>query len=634
MKSTAARYRFGPFVLDPAEQSLLRDGESVRLTRLDFELLLVLLGNAGHLVRKDELLQQLWPGTVVEEGNLTKHVSMLRKALGDREEAARMIETVPRVGFRFIAPVERLESAVVVPQESKAGALPTRRLAVPLVLVALVTVTVIAAVVLSRPVTPSGRSRWQALAVLPFRTLDGGSAQADPLGIGLADGIITRLSGQNVLAVRPTSVIRAYAADDRRVPGIVGRELQVGVLLDGHIQRAGDLVRVTAQLTDVENGTIVWAATFDQPAAELFKLEDAIVERVAGELRLQLAAVEQGRLRHRYTENGLAYAAYLEGREALLRYKPEGTRQAVASFERALRLEPGYALARAGLATASADMYLRFAPEGELQNWGERADREAIAAITLDPDLAEAHAARAAVLRKREFDWDQTIVASRRAQTLNPNLDQPHFYAAAAFYHVGLMHEATVELERGRRVRGGDLVEPLRIEALIALFSGNYAVARERLDEVSRRSNRAIGDVYLALAHYYSGDVVAARKMLEALAAESSASTAARAGAALASVLAKSGDAEAARRAIDGVLARGYRDHHVAYSLGVAFGQLGDYTEATTWLRTAADTGFPCVTWYAVDPLLQPLRTDAEFAALLSELKTRRDALAAKHAGG
>ena len=106
--NSGPRYKFGAFVLIPAEQTLLRGDEPVRLTRMDFALLLMLVERAGHLVRKDELLQRLWPGTIVEEGNLAKHVSMLRKALGDREDTGRLIETVPRVGFRFVAPVESM----------------------------------------------------------------------------------------------------------------------------------------------------------------------------------------------------------------------------------------------------------------------------------------------------------------------------------------------------------------------------------------------------------------------------------------------------------------------------------------------------------------------------------------------
>jgi tetratricopeptide (TPR) repeat protein len=233
---------------------------------------------------------------------------------------------------------------------------------------------------------------------------------------------------------------------------------------------------------------------------------------------------------------------------------------------------------------------------------------EARAAIDLDPELAEAHLARAAVARKREFDWNATMAASRRALVLNPNVDQAHFFMAAAYYHLGYMEEALIEMEKGRALHGADRVELLRIEALVALFSGNFTPARVHLEEVSRSSSQAIGDTYLALAYYYSGNAERALTMLRSLESQTSASVATRAGAALAGVLAARGEQDAARRQIDRVLARVYRDHHVAYSLGAAYAELGDVVNAARWLRTAADTGFPCLTWFERDPLLDPAR--------------------------
>ena len=145
-----------------------------------------------------------------------------------------------------------------------------------------------------------------------------------------------------------------------------------------------------------------------------------------------------------------------------------------------------------------------------------------------------------------------------------------------------------------------------------------------RLEEVSRLSSQPIGDTYLALAYYYSGSVERGRTMLESLAASASASTASRASAALASVLAAEGAADEARRFVDRVLMRGYRDHHVAYSLGAAYGQLGDAAAAHRWLRTAADTGFPCLPFFERDPLLEPLRRRADFPELLQHVRDRR----------
>jgi DNA-binding winged helix-turn-helix (wHTH) protein/TolB-like protein len=625
MKSAA--WQFGPFLLEPSEHTLTRDGAPVRLAGKDYELLVALIERAGQLVRKEELLQRLWPNAFVEEGNLTKHVSMLRKALGDVGDAGRIIETIPKVGFRFVLPVTTVDqSGPVIPARP---AMPRWYAAIA----ALLALGGISTAILrpwNRASVPV-RHEWKALAVLPFTALEEPAASAGHLGIGLTDGIITRLSAQRLLAVRPTSVVRLYAAEYSSDVRSVGERLGVDVFLEGHIQRAADTIRVTVQLSDVERGAPIWGETFDEPSAELFRLEDAIADRVAAALRLQIGAAEQQRLRRRYTENAAAYEEYLAGRDGLLRYTPEGTRLAVAAFERALAVDPSYALARAGLATASADMYLRFAPTSEFQQWGDRATREAGAALALDPDLAEAHAARAAVLRKRDFDWEAAISESRRALTLNPNLDQPHLVQAAAFYHLGLMEQAQAELGSARRVGTADRVEPLRVEGLIALFSSDFTTARQRLEEVSHQSSRAIGDTYLALAYFYAGDRDRARRMLETLAMDPSASTAARSSAALAGILAASHDAAGARRVLTGVLKGGYRDHHVAYSIAAAYAQLGDARKAVQWLRASADTGFPCETWYVRDPLLEPLRRQAGFVQLMAELTTRQASASARY---
>jgi DNA-binding winged helix-turn-helix (wHTH) protein/TolB-like protein len=620
-------WRFGAFVLIPAEHTLLRNGDPIRLARKDFDLLVALVERAGQLVRKEDLLQLLWPDSFVEESNLTKHVSTLRKALGEGGDSDRLIETVPKVGWRFMMPVTAVDG-MAPPAIS-------RRAEWRWIIVAAIAFT--AAITISGAVwwyrnqpAATGSNDWKALAVLPFTPLEGHAEPVPSLGIGLADGIITRLSGQRLLPVRPTSLVRGYATATARDVKTVGQKLGADVVLEGNIQRAGDIVRVTVQLSDVQRGAPIWGETFDEPMTELFRLEDTIAERVAGELRLQIGAAGQERLKRRYTENAEAYGAYLAGRDALLQYTADSTRAAVAFFQQALARDRSYTLARAGLAMASADMYLRFASAKDQQQWGEQAEREAATALAIDPDLAEAHLARAVVLRKREFDWEQAIVESQRALTLNSSLDQAHLIAAAAYYHLGLMDRARGELERSRGAGVLDRVEPLRVEALIALFSGDFPTARQHLEEVSHQSSREIGDTYLALTYFYSGEVDRARRLLERLSTDESASTAARSTAALAGILATLDGVES-RRLIDAVLQRPYRDHHVAYSLGAAYAQLGDEASAMRWLRWSAQNGFPCAIWYMRDPLIAPLRTNADFKQLLSELEQRRATIANRY---
>ena len=616
------QYRFGVFEFDGETLELTKHGRAVAVRPQPAKLLALLLARPNDLISRDELQRALWVGdTFVDfEQGLNHAIRELRVVLGDLAESPRFIQTLPRRGYRFIAPVERI-AATIEPAPEPAPPTPAatshpgpdqaarskRWPAVAAVIGLTAMVLVVAVFNFTRRLPGAGRANGPAsLIVRPF------SAPSDAtLGIGLANAITVRLGGQQNLAVRS-------AGHDATWPAGVTHAL------DGDIAFRGTEVNVFARLQDV-SGQAVWSERFQLRTDELFNVEDVIAERVASALRLRLAAAEQDRLRRRYTSNATAYGEYLRGRAALMLYTPDGARSAVQAFEGALRSDPDYALARAGLAMASADMYLRFAPAAEMEGWGIRAEKEARAALDFDADLAEAHLARAAVARKREFDWNETVAAGRRALALNPNLEQARFFIAGAYYHNGFMQEALLELEKGRRLHGADVVEPIRIEALVALFSGNFAPARARLEDVSRLSSQSIGDTYLALSYYYTGSVDRGRAMLEELSKSQSASTSARAGAALASVTAAQGEAAKARLLIDRTLTGEYRDHHVAYSLGAAYAQLGDYLSADRWLRTAADTGFPCLPFFERDPLLEPMRRRVEFKDLRDHVRERRE---------
>lgn len=632
-------YQFGIFAFDPAALELRKDGRVLRVRPQSLKLLTLLLSRPGEVVSRDEIQRELWGDeTFVDyEQGVNHAVRELRSVLGDSAESPRFIQTLARRGYRFLTPVERLtpdsqrqtaaQSAAPLPRPAddppQAAVAPARTadrrrwvLAASLLLMG---VAAAAAVFGLRQPGNASSTETQTIAVIPFA-----SPETDPaLGPGLAVAISTRLAGQQrafvrfVAAASPSSARRWSQADLRGAT----------LVLSGEVFRHNDQVTVVARLENVSTAETVWTERFRLRAGELHNFENVVAERVADALDLRMAAAEQERLRRRYTDNPAAYEDYLRGRALLLRYTPDGALGAVEAFESALRRDTGYALARAGLAMACADMCLRFAPSSEVERWGQRADAEARAALELDGELAEAHLARAAVARKREFDWNLALNASRRALVLNPNLDQAHFFIAAAYYHSGYMEEALLEVEKGKRLRGADVLEPIRIQGIIALFSGDYVPARVHLEEVSRHSDRSMGDTYLALSYYFSGNVDQALKILDSLAEASSASTASRAGAALASLLANRGRFAESRVHLERLLKREYRDHHVAYNLGTSYAQLGDATEAVRWLRTAADTGLPCPILLERDPLLEPLRTDSKFAELLAYVRSKREAV-------
>jgi TolB-like protein/lipopolysaccharide biosynthesis regulator YciM len=458
------------------------------------------------------------------------------------------------------------------------------------------------------------------LAVLPFRTF-GAAADSSVLAIGIPDAIITRLAGVRQMRLRPTSAVLRYAGKDTDARQ-VGRELSVGYLVTGTVQAAADRLRVSVQLVRAGDGTPVWGTAYDLARKDLLTLQDSVAERVSTSLSVRLSVNEHERLYRRYTANPDAYEWYLKGRTHLARMTEQDTRAALQSFQQALALDSRYALAQAGLAMASADMHLRFASGPEVKVWGERAKAEASRALALDPDLAEAHLAKAAVARKSDFDWQQTLEESERALALNPNLDVAHYYREAAFYHLGLFDLAEREDRQATLVDPADQVEQLRTRGVVEFLQGRYAEAVKNLDLVRRSSSRAYTDAYLAQAYYYNGDSSRAITMLDSLRQTKSAPAVNRARAALASFLAQQGKTEEAKALIASVLGpTGYMDHHVAYSLGAAYAQLHQPEQAARWLTQASETGFPCYPWFERDPLLDPVRRDKSVSRALRQVE-------------
>lgn len=465
------------------------------------------------------------------------------------------------------------------------------------------------------------------LAILPFHPLNA----ADEIGFlstGLPDGIITRLANVRQIRVRPTSAILRY--EKQKVSAqTVGRELDTDYVVMGTMQKVGDHLQVNVQLVRTSDEVPLWGDQFDKGRADLLSLQDAVATQIAEALRIKMTAAEQARVYRRYTDNAAAYELYLLGRSKLARYTKDDTLSAVKAFDDALRLDANYALAHAGLAEASAQMRIRFAPPDEVKSWDERAKQSANRALALDPNLAEAHEALAAVYRSSEFDWEQTIAESDRALSMNPNLDQPHYYRAAAFYHLGLLELAEREANAGLRINPVNRLENLRVRGNAALLAGKYSDSVALLEEARRVSSAPVTDWYLAQAYYYQSARARGENILGEL--HGSAQVEQRAKATLASFLSARGEKQRAAKLLDEVVAGSYMDHHVSYSVGVAYAQLGDHVKARLWLAKAIASGFPCYPWFQRDQLLQPMQGDAEFQRMMTDLKKSWEAARAKY---
>jgi len=393
------------------------------------------------------------------------------------------------------------------------------------------------------------------------------------------------------------------------------------------VRHDGDVYRFNLQLIRAGDDFLVWGRQIDVSERRLFTVEDQVSSEVVSALQLQISTTEQALLKQSSTQVPDAYGEYLQGRALLANYSDANLREAMHHFERALQLDPNYALANAGLATAAGTFSVRFAYEQQAADWGRRAEEYASRALKQDANLAEAHLALASAAGTlyRNFDWPTVIREAQVALTLNPNLDLAHAALARAFFHVGLLDWSEAESTRAEQTSGGTNVEVSRVHLYNRLLTGHFDEARQMAETLMKRTNAPAIQQYLGLASFYLGDHgKAADLLVKVLRPDGRVDT--RSQASLAGVLAANGRRDEAERTVRAVLDSGYMDHHVAYSLGAAAAQLGHPNDAVKWLREAAETGFPCYPWLERDSLLDPIRAVPEFKTFVAGLRADYDA--------
>lgn len=524
-------YEFGAFRLDPEECLLLSgDGTPVPLQPKAFDILLALVRNGGHLVKKEDLMKAVWADAFVEEGNLTQNISLLRKALGERKNghAPQFIETVPRLGYRFVAPVrtvavhateaaeatktEEITPAAALNQtspviseietprrESSAPLEPSRekpaqatrrdwRVILKVSLAALLLVLLIGAVSTfinrNRSANEASSTETRSIAVLPFRDLSSESND-DTLGFGIADALVAKLGNAERLIVRPTSAVeRSVGQGEDSLTA--ARELQVDFVLEGNVQRDGDRVRVNARLLRANDGTQVWVGSFDERFTDIFRLQDKFSEQVAEALMIELTGEERRQLSRHYTENTEAYEAYIRGR-FFWNKRQTGQEQAKGYFQRAIELDPNYAPAYAGLAEV-------LATRGRMPSLEtERAVRRA---LELDPTLAEAHAALGFIRMFHYWDFAAAERELRRAIELRANYSTAHQWYALLLAVKGQPEEAKARMRRALEI------DPLSVG--INADMGQILFFNREYDEAIRQCRKALElDPDFVFAHQY-----------------------------------------------------------------------------------------------------------------------------------
>jgi DNA-binding winged helix-turn-helix (wHTH) protein/tetratricopeptide (TPR) repeat protein len=602
-------YEFGPFLLDPSLPLLFRGGELVQLPPKALETLVVLVKHSGQVVKREQLIKIIWPDTVVEENNLSVNVSLLRKALGDREDGERYIETVPRRGYRFTAVVRD------VPIESAEPASTRHARSLPLVEKANEIETELS----------HRAAHVFSIGVLPFKHI-GARAGEEYLGIGLCDTLITRLSNVRQFILRPTSSVVRYSDGQMDTVG-AGCQLKVDFVVDGRIRRAGKTLRVNVQLLRIAEEAICWAGQFDEKLTDVLQLEDSIAEQVAIALVPQMTAAERERLAKRGTDNLQAYEAYLRGRFHFDSTTEDGFAKALAAYERAVQLDPSYALAHTGI----ADYYYFLAVWGVMPPNKCLAASEAAArrAVEIDPDLAEAHAALGFALSGR-FKWAEGKGHVLRALELSPNSALAHLRYGNYLAQQGFVEEAIQQARRSIEL------DPLSPIYQFSLGWGLYFA--RRFDECLEQYQSMIAAHPLNPMAYFGlawvarhvgrhDEALSAMKRAEELSNGSLMMTTGRG-----TAYAAAGMRREAEQVLENVAALPAQCYVIRYHVALIHHFLGDREKTLLALERSFEERDLWLVWLGVEPAFDSLASDLRFRSLLK--LTGLDKARRLHTGG
>ena len=596
-------YDFGPFRLDPNERLLLRDRQPVPLPPKAYDLLASLVAHAGRLMTKEDLLKEVWPGTFVEEANLSYTVSLLRKALGDDSEPHRYIETVPKRGYRFKEPV-----TVAAPSGGRTGLRGSTIAGAVVVVVG--TCAALLWLAGRRPNDrPAARPEILSVAILPLKNLSNDPTQAYFVE-GMHEAVITELARLGMPVVAHSSAMR-YASTDKPL-ATIARELNVQAIVEGSVLRSGPQVRISVQLVEVATGQTLWGAAFDRDLQDVLALQRDVAQAVATRV---LSAARHGPPRRAAgrSVDPETYEAYLKGRYHLNRRREPDMLKAVEYFERAISRDPGYALAFSTLADSLnlLPLYASAAPGDAIP----RARKAAAQAIALDDDLAEGHTSLAWVLLTYDWDWSSADRELRRAIDLNPNYETARMWYGLSLTWRGRFEEGDAQLQQARRL---DPVGPWMLTniAIASYLARDYDRAIREQDAVVELENTLpAGYVWRGLAQLQKGlHHEAVRSVEQGLAlGPERANRLARAG----YVYGVTGQRERARAILARITNISRSKYVPAVDFAIVHIGLGEKTKALDWLDRGIDEHGSEMMLIKTDPRFDLVRSEPRFQRLL-----------------
>jgi TolB-like protein len=505
---------------------------------------------------------------------------------------------------RFGSKRERVSKA---PRDSPVVGFRPRYLIVP---AASIVLAFLAAAYLYYPrASPERPLEIKSLAVLPLKSLDGGE---NYLGLGIADAVIRRINQTDKLIVRPTSAVRRYLNEDTDALA-AARQLNTDAVLEGSVQRAGDVLRVSVNLLRTADGASLWADKFDLRMTDIFTIQDTVAQQLASRLRLQLDSSQQARLTKRSTSNSIAYEFYLKGLyrfdQRLSNTKPEWD-ETIDFFKKAIEADPNFALAHAQLGYVYALRAVFVDPTERA--WAERAKEEINLAQTQDPQLAEIHLARSHLLfsQYEGYKGEAAVSEVLLAHHLNP------VELAFLYIHLGLDDLALSELHRAIEIDPtSDFANGIALARFeMAGKSDEYAAQREVNHDLQMDTWYFMG----------KGRLDEAQKAIEEWSAERPDHYALPSKRAL--LLALKGDFNAAEATIPSILAKHpVKDpfyHHAAYDIACIYALAGKIDDAVKWLKEASASGFQCYPLFERDAYLDRIRKAPEFIQFMAEMKT------------
>ncbi len=549
-------YAFGDIRVEPAAHRVLRNGRELELEPKAYSVLLQFLAHPGELIQRDDLLERVWGHSYVTPATLSRIIAQLRQKLGDDAAAPHYIQTVHGCGYRLIANVTASHPAEATVARAEV-ARPWRN--------------------------PDGDRR--SIAVLPFVNMSG-DLENEYFSDGIAEEILSLLTKLPQLKV--SSRTSSFFFKGKEVDlAMLAAKLDVGTVLEGSVRRAGNRVRITAQLIDVASDSTLWAETYDRELRDVFTIQDDIAQSIVDAMKVTLSPKERRAIQYVATADVQAYDDYLRGRKFFYAWNRRDSLRAIDMYQRAIARDPKYAAAWAGLADAYVMRHRFLDPNPEHVAHAMDASERA---LQMDPDSAEAHASRGMALYVSKR-FKQAERQFETAMMLNPNLLE-------AYFLYGMMCSSLGNFEKAAwlYLRAAD-VSPADYLPLVYLCQAYSEMGRK--DDESKARHRAIELIERALG--VNPDDARARYM----------------GAAnLASVGEKSKALEWANLAL-----RSSEDEPmVFYNAACTFAVLEEHERAIDLLERAVRLGWGDRAWMANDSDLASLRDKPRFQALLSSL--------------